>query len=140
MPDTFHTLSLFPDLFTYQLAAVSLLRIFLGASFIVYGYQKLASKRERYRRLFTAFHKESASLLHPFIGIVELVAGIMILVGVYMQAAVLALAFLTFIAADLKSRRPKALPRDLAVYLSLFIISLSLLFLGPGVFAIDLPL
>lgn len=140
MLDTFRTLSLFPELFTYELAGVALLRIFLGASFIVYGYNKLIHKRKYYQRLFSMFNKKTANILPSFIGAIELIGGVLLVVGLYTQAVASLFALLAIIASDLKSRNPKTLPYNEAVYLSLFVISLSLLFLGPGIFAFDYPL
>lgn len=140
MIDSFRVLSLFPDLFTYELLAVTLLRVFLGLTFVYYGVLKLFSRRASYRARFLKLCPRVGAHLHSTIGIIEIIAGLMLFVGLYTQAAAIVFAALNFIAADLKLRHPKILPNPSLLYVSLAIISLSLLFLGPGIFAIDLPL
>ena len=119
-------LSLFPDLFTYSFFAPLLLRLVLGLSFIYFGYHLL---------------RQALGVGYKIIGLMELIAGAMILVGVWTQAAVLVLIILMLLNLFgwLKSLLPVTQPA-LAYQLLTLAALLSLLLTGAGAFAFDLPL
>jgi putative oxidoreductase len=74
------------------------------------------------------------------LGIIEIVGGVMLLVGFYTQVAALVLAVLTLCEAYIEYKDPAILKRNLVFYVMLFAITLSLLFSGAGAYAFDLPL
>ena len=72
---------------------------------------------------------------------VDGIAGALLVVGLYTQGAVLVTGALMLVATFIKWRKPSALPRNtIEFYIILAVASFALLFLGPGAFAIDLPL
>jgi len=64
----------------------------------------------------------------------------MLFIGIYTQIVSIALSVLMAGAILIKTKNPISLKNDLGYYILLFITTLSLLFLGAGLFAFDLPL
>lgn len=108
-------LSLFPQLLDYQFYGPLLLRIALGVIFLIHGYPKIFEARLR------------------LAGLLEFIAGVLLIIGLFTQAAALVLAVELFIII-VWFRRGQELD------FVLLIMALTLLVLGPGAWAIDLPL
>ncbi len=136
-----HTLSLFPSLLTYQIIGIFILRVTLGLTFLRLWYVGI-----RYNKVeqLESFHKmglRPANFFTALVSLVKGVGGILLLFGFYTQGAALATGILMSIAVAIKLYKPELLPRhNLGFCLLLALLSFSLLFLGAGAFAIDLPL
>ncbi len=130
----------FPDLLVYSLLAPFILRIVAGVIFIDLGV--LAFKKEKFGWINTlsVLRIPNPKVALKVLGAVEVVAGIMLLVGLYTQVAALVLALLTFAETYVEYREPAILKRTLIFYILLLAITLSLLLSGAGAFAIDIPL
>ena len=130
----------FPELLTYSLLAPLLLRVLLGLIFIDLGVLKLRSEKERWVAICETLHMRPADLFVHLYAFLQIVGGVLLVVGLWTQVA--ALMFVIFTGAELyiEWRAKEILKRDLVFYLLLFIISLSLLFTGAGAFAFDIPL
>lgn len=119
-------LSVFPELLNYSLAGVFILRLALGLLFIKYGIVKIFLKKSGWWKT---------------IGAVELVCGVLLAVGLFTQPAALLVSVLMFGAIAIKIKtKNEVLKSPYDFYLLLIVVSLSLLFLGPGIFSFDLPL
>lgn len=118
-------LSLFPDFFTYSLIAPFLLRLTLAAVFLYWAYGKIKSR-------------ENAKV--ATLGLLEAVVGILLVVGLFTQMAALVAALILVVKLIGKIHTKSLFTSGVNYYFILFIISFSLLFLGPGAFAFDLPL
>lgn len=118
-------LSLFPSLLSYEPIAPFLLRVTLGAVLLVWSYKRIRNRQDAKTTMF---------------GIVEGIAGILILIGLWMQLGALIAAVIFLIKLVHKLREKALFTSGVNYYFILFIISLSLLFLGPGDFSFDLPL
>lgn len=116
-----HPLSLFPDLFTFQLLAPFLLRLVAGYMIILFGW-------ERYHKKFR------------WTSLIYLVTGILLLLGLYTQAA--AIAGILLVKFDFWTDRTEFKITRIYVNTAMLVsvILLSLLFTGPGLFGFDLPL
>jgi uncharacterized membrane protein YphA (DoxX/SURF4 family) len=125
-------LSAFPQLFNYSLLAIALLRIVFGFWFVMYGYTTLFNANSQGKKDLLTFEKTIASL--------ALLAGFLTLIGLFTQIAILVGLFTLFLKwyMDVQS---KTITREIFTFgFYIAIIGLALLFLGPGAFAIDLPL
>jgi uncharacterized membrane protein YphA (DoxX/SURF4 family) len=109
-------LSVFPDLFTYERVAQVLLRLVLGAVFILYGYRKISK------------HKNG---LIKSAGFVELIAGAFVFVGFVTQIAAIVIV-VDRIVSILRNGANEN--KFLAIAAAV-----SLILREPGFFAIDLP-
>jgi hypothetical protein len=90
--------SLFPELFTFSILAIALLRITAGTFFILLAKRHLHAARaeQRHRRTGIVF------------ALSELVTGILLFVGLFTQAAALAAMALMAFALSLKKQRMSA--------------------------------
>ena len=125
-------LSAFPQLFNYSLLAITLLRIVFGLWFIAYGYSTLFNTNSQGKKSLSQFEKITPSL--------ALLVGFFTLIGLFTQIVILVGLFVLFLKwyTDVKS---KTLTREIFTFgFYIAIIGLALLFLGPGAFAVDLPL
>jgi uncharacterized membrane protein YphA (DoxX/SURF4 family) len=121
-------LSVWPELFTFELIAISVLRVVVGYFFLLLGSKLLyaACVAKGGSRLLRA-----GSMLYS---VAQIVVGGLLVAGFYTQPAALVGMLLTLVPLQHHSTCERY------IQFLLFTISLSLLFLGPGVFAFDLPL
>lgn len=134
-------LSLFPSLFDYSLLAITVLRVSLGLIFVWFAYVKIFREQIDRIAFFEKINLRPAIFFYSLVTGLELIAGVLLVIGLYAQAAALVAGVLMTIATLLKWRKSDALPRNtIEFYFLLAIVSFSLLFLGPGVLAFDLPL
>jgi uncharacterized membrane protein YphA (DoxX/SURF4 family) len=125
-------LSAFPQLFNYSLLAISLLRIVFGIWFLVYGYSTLFKSNSQGKKGLTVYEKIIASI--------TLLVGFFTIIGLFTQIAILVGLFVLLLKWYLDVKL-NTLNREIFTFgLYIAIIGLSLLFLGPGAFALDLPL
>ncbi len=113
-------LSLFPQLFSYQEWAPFILRLSAGFIAIGFGYPKLLKPREYFNFI---------------IGLVEFCAGILLIAGFLTQIA----AGLIILAMIYEIIRP-GLEKNYKLKILLIVSLVAIMFLGPGLFSIDLPL
>ncbi|MBI2047649.1 MAG: hypothetical protein HYT27_00770 [Parcubacteria group bacterium] len=114
--------SLFPDLLSFALVAPFIIRLCLGFYFLLYGLRLFKNSPN----ITLGIHKGH------ILGMLAFVGSILVLVGLFTQAAAILLALLSLYR--IKRSQNKIL------YALLFGMALSLLFSGAGLFAFDLPL
>jgi len=126
-------MSLFPALFSFTLPVIFILRITVGIFFLMFGMRLLQAARVAYA------HGVFVGIVGYLYGLTKLTVGLLLLMGAYTQlAAILGmfLAILTFLQES--STRTNSSAQQ--VQILLFVICLSLLFLGPGMLSFDIPL
>lgn len=121
-------LSLFPSLFDYSAVAIGVLRAVVAVVFIIEGYKKLPKKGA------------VTTLCQKIMPIIELAGGIFLLAGLFTQAAAIILATVSIKKAHIEHKKESDEDQRVSFSVLLFIISLSFLFLGPGLWSIDYPL
>ena len=133
-------LNLFPELLMYSTLGPLILRLLLGIVLIDLGVLKLKGEKERWLGSFEALGLNPAGLLLPIYALLQVVGGLLLIMGLWTQVA--ALAFVIFGALELfvEWRAKEILKRDVIFYLFVFVISLSLLVMGAGNYALDIPL
>lgn len=118
--------SVFPSLFAFQLLVPFLLRITLSLVIFYWTISKLKNRKlDTKTKIFN---------------LIELAAGISILLGAWMQVGALVIMFILTIRLYSKFQNKELFSNGINYYFILFIIALSLLLTGPGVFAFDFPL
>ncbi|MEK7568888.1 MAG: DoxX family protein [Patescibacteria group bacterium] len=136
-----NTVSLFPSLLDYQMLGVFLLRVTLGLIFVYFWYEKITHQRTERIHFFEKLGMKPAVLYFALTAYTEGIAGTLLVVGLWTQGAAIATGTLMLLASILKFFKPNALPRNtIEFYIILSVVSFSLLFLGAGAFAFDLPL
>lgn len=118
--------SVFPELFNYSQLAPFILRIALALVLAQTAFLtgvKSPDKREK------------------IIGIIKILSAFFILIGMLTQAAAMIIAILMlFRAVDAKIKKIVIAPERKLLDSLIFVISVSLILFGPGLFSIDLPL
>lgn len=132
-------LSIFPDLLTYNLLGITIIRVVLGLMAMYLGL-KLLKKRQALIDYITLIKMPFAKIAPWLIFVTLELAGIFMLVGLYTQVAAIVLAFLFLKVLFIDTVTNKSVGYNNIVYLAFIFISLSFLFLGAGAFAFDLPL
>ncbi|MEX2013558.1 MAG: DoxX family protein [Parcubacteria group bacterium] len=133
-------LNLFPDLLMYSLAGPFVLRVLLGLIFIDLGFLKFRSEKNRWLTSFETLGLRPADLFLSLYALLQIIGGLLLLVGLWTQVAALAFAIFTGIELYIEWQAREILKRDMVFYLLIFVISLSLLLTGAGAYAIDIPL
>ncbi len=130
----------FPDLLTYSFFAPTILRLVAGLVFINLGRALFKGEKNRWMISLNTLRIPRPKIAVKVFGLIEIVGGVMLVLGFYTQVAALVLALLTFSEAYVEYKDPAILKRNFPFYLILFAITLSLLLSGAGAFAFDLPL
>ncbi len=131
----------FPDLLTYSLIGPFFLRVTIGFILANLGYLKLTRERDSWETIFKLIglnkQKEFGTVI---VGTIEIIGGVALIVGFYTQIAALVFVILNGIEMFIEYHEETLMKRDMAFYLLIFVIALSLLFTGAGFLAFDLPL
>jgi len=134
------TLSIFPDLLTFWLLAPFILRVIVGLIFIYFGISKIWKEQERRISFFEKIGFGAGVAFFWLVSTLEIIGGVLLILGLFTQLAALTLSFVILGAIYSKIRRPDLLENTLEFFILLLAVLLSLIFLGPGFWAIDLPL
>jgi putative oxidoreductase len=126
----------------FRQIAPLVLRIVLGAVFIVHGYPKLFKTYTQTVQFFESIGIKPAKVWVFVVGAVEFFGGILLIIGLFTQAVAFLIAVnmvvATFWFKIYKSKKKFADGYEFD--LILLAIALALIFLGAGAFALDLPL
>ena len=129
----------FPDLLSLIFFAPFLLRVGLGTLLFLFGFIRLSGRRHVYLKRFRERWPESGEVLLFSLGGVEIVVGLLFIVGFYTQiAALISMAMALMLLFTRNTRMVSG--NNKPMYFLIFIVSLSLLISGAGAFAFDIPL
>ena len=117
-----------------------ILRLVIGLIFIDLGILKFRAEKTRWLASFETLGIRPADLFVPVYASLQILGGILLILGLWTQAAALVFVIFTGIELYVEMNAKEVLKRDLVFYLLFFVISLSLLLTGAGSFAIDIPL
>lgn len=126
-------LSIFPALFDFSLVGVLLLRVTVGAFFLLFGFRLIHATR------LVSEKGVGIYIVGYMYGTLKLTVGILLLIGIYTQVGALLGALLSVITF-LQNGTSHSSIAGKQVQLLLAVICLALAFLGPGIWAIDFPL
>jgi len=130
----------FPELLTYSLLAPFILRLMVGVIFINLGMLAFKGEKERWQISLNTLNIPNPKLAVKIFGGLEVIGGVMFILGFYTQIAALILGLLVFAEAYVEYKDPAILKRNFVFYSLILAIVVSLLLSGAGAFAIDLPL
>ncbi len=130
----------FPELLSFAQLGPFVLRLVIGLVFLDLGILKFKSERPRWINSFKALHLNPAGFLVALYGLIEVVGGILLMLGAWTQIAALAFVVLVGLEFYVEYKASSVLKRDLTFYLLVLAIALSLLFTGAGAYSLDIPL
>jgi len=133
-------LNTFGDLLTFGLVAPFLLRVIIGLIFIGFGYIKAYGIKKDSVIEIPGCKKENLKIIFGIIALVETIAGILLIIGLYTQISAIIIALLSLGAIILKYKHRSAIKNSFLFYILVFTIAISLIFSGAGFWAFDLPL
>ena len=135
------TLSLFPQLLDFQMLGIFALRVTLGFIFVYFWYEKITKPHSEKIEFFEKLKLHPAKLYFIIVSYTEGILGVLLVFGLYTQGVAIVAGAMMLLASIIKWRKSVLLPQGtVAFYIVLSVFSFSLLFLGAGAFAIDLPL
>ena len=124
----------------YTLFGPFILRLVLGLIFLDLGFLKFRSEKQRWIASFETLGLRPADLFVPLYGLLQIIGGVLLLIGLWTQVAALVFAIFTGIELYVEWQAREILKRDMVFYVLILAISLSLLLTGAGAYAIDIPL
>lgn len=125
--------SLFPELFTWGFFVPTMFRVLLAAYFVSCGIRFFKD------RAGTA-HDKNERYAYQILGFLLLVLAGFLAFGYLVQAAAAVAVSLGIISLWIRKKNPQDAPQTRAFYIFATAMALSLIVLGPGAFAIDIPL
>lgn len=130
----------FPELLFLKTLAPTLLRLGAGAFFLVLGYSKFGQGRHAFIDYFNSISIRPAGTFVKSLGFAELVIGACLILGLFTQIGAIIGSIIAFVSLIVSTREPQLKMRTYAEYGLLFIITISLIFSGAGLWGLDLPL
>ncbi|HEY4512722.1 MAG TPA: DoxX family protein [Candidatus Paceibacterota bacterium] len=130
----------FPYLLSWGLLSPFILRFVAGAYFVSFGYKGLTSEWWNRFDFFDRNGLRPVSLFATGTAIIDLTAGILLMMGFATQIVSIAFAIVCLTAIFVKNHGESFPPRDIHIYIILFFIFVSLIISGAGFYAMDLPL
>jgi uncharacterized membrane protein YphA (DoxX/SURF4 family) len=132
-------LNIFPDLLSFALLAPFILRLTVGITFMYISFFVIYNNRINFFEYYKKHHYPLPIVLTWFFGILNLIVGLFLVVGFLTQVVVL-IAIYLLVSLYLCDQEIKTFEFQKSFYILLGIVCLSLLFLGAGAFAVDIPL
>lgn len=131
-------LSIFPQFLFLYLLGIFIIRITVGLTCLYLSYQFLFPKRKILIKKINEKKTPLSSIYIWTFGITFILASLFMTVGFVTQVTSLVLSYLllNLIFVD----KEKVLGQTKLFYIMISVISLSFLFLGAGLFAVDLPI
>lgn len=133
-------LNYFPTLLSYNMAVPTVFRFIIGCLFIYFAYSNLTTNRESKISLFEKYNFSAGQLWLWVLVSIETLCGLTLLAGMFTQISSIVSSVLLLAGLVLKQKHPESLPWSKGFLFLLLIITASLLFIGPGLYSIDLPL
>lgn len=127
-------LNVWPELFTYEILAKTLLRVAVALFFLTHGVRTLSLWG------IGAFFKRFGAWgvwVARFATALQVAVGALLLVGAWTQIAALIGALLSLKLSVVARRFPTVAPHERTTYYLVAVVCVALLFLGAGAFAID---
>lgn len=130
----------FPYLLSFSLVSPFILRMVAGAYFVMFGYKGLTTEWWERFDFFDRNRIRPTALFATGTATIDLLAGIMLIMGFATQIVAIALAIVCITAVLVKRQGEEFPSRSSHIYIILFFILVSLFISGAGFYAIDLPL
>lgn len=132
-------LSVFPILLSYSFGVSLVFRVAIGAIFLFSGYKNLSEKKSNSSVVAIEFKNVTKEWLWA-ITITEVLGALLLIAGLFTQIASIALSIIILASIIRTHKKTEAFSSEQSFLILLLLITLSLLFLGPGFYSFDLPI
>lgn len=129
-------LNFFPELLNWSFFAPFVLRVVLGVVILI-------ASRDLWKKGVSGhphLHKNESRAAYGIMTGLLIVVGILLIIGLYVQIVAAISVSLSVIALYLKNKHSSDAPESVLFYILAGTVALSLLVLGAGAYAIDIPL
>ena len=133
-------LSLFPQFLSYDLYGSFLVRVTVALVLLYIGIMTNSVKKPSYEVKMRVRDYSFPRFIPIIFGTAEIITGVFLLVGFLTQLMVLIAIYIFINLFFIEKYAARVFDFKNIFYVAMVVISLSLLFLGPGAFAVDLPL
>ncbi len=131
-------LATFPHLFDYLLIAPTLLRIIVGIILLSFAY-KMYMRKEWGQKTISRIGVAPVFFFWVLFIFAGLLGGLFLIVGLFTQIVSLALALFYGAAFFISLREPEVFENRPEFFILMAVVCLSLVFLYPGLWTIDIP-
>ncbi|MCR4311529.1 MAG: DoxX family protein [Candidatus Taylorbacteria bacterium] len=114
-------------------------RLVVGLTFVYFARTNLTSQKVSKMALLEHSNFTSSRVWLYVLVLIEFVSGLALIIGIGTQIASLVVSVLLLIGVGVKKKNAEALPYSSGFLTLLLLVTTSLLFLGPGFYAIDFP-
>ena len=132
--------SVFPYVLSFWMYVPLLLRVVVGMYFFRFGWKGLKEEFESKVEFFNIIWGKPAKIFAYIICVLEMIGGILLFIGLFVQPTVLILAIISLTTIAVSLHDKSLIKRDINTYILLTVILVSLFVLGAGYHAIDLPI
>jgi uncharacterized membrane protein YphA (DoxX/SURF4 family) len=131
-------LSVFPEFLNYSLLGIFLIRAVVGISIFILSIN-VFKNRTKISKVISKKGYAFSNFFITSISVTGLLSGLFLMAGILTQISALVIAYilLNLLLIDPKG---ELLKQSKTFYISMIVICISFLFLGPGFFGIDIPL
>lgn len=129
----------FPELLDLSLYAPLFLRAGLGLTLFFTSFDQLVDKKSIATNRFISIWPKHGTKFLWIVGVSEIIIGLSFVAGFLVQYFAILSAVVSFVAI-FSNKFHRATHRHMTFYVLTFVISLSLMVSGAGLYALDLPL
>lgn len=130
----------FPSVLAWGMLAPFLIRLVVGLYFVEFGFSKLKEDRIKKASFFESIGLKPGSFFVSLVGLVEFVAGLALIAGIYTQIFALITGLISIVAFLLSRKYTNQFANPSSVFFLLFVMSITLFLTGAGFYAFDAPL
>lgn len=130
----------FPELLNYQFFIPTLLRLTLGIFIILFGFKKIKGDQEHLTTFFESLSLKPGSLYIKTLAFAEMILGGLLILGLLTQIAAIIVAIILLVSLIIAYRNTEVQIEKSSIYVLLLVLAVSIMILGAGYMAVDLPL
>lgn len=133
-------LSVFPEFLSYGLLGVFIIRCTIGLLMFYTGLMTVGPKKALYSSKIKSKKYPFPKAMPWALGLLEIITGIFLIIGFLTQIMIFVVIYIMINLIIFEKNIGRIFDYPNVYYILIILVSFSLLFLGPGFWAIDLPL
>jgi len=133
-------LSIFPELLPYSFIGIAIVRITIGLVLFYIGLMTLGVKKTSYENEMKMKDFPFSKVVPLSFGIAEITIGLFLIVGFLTQLMILLAVYIFLNLIFIEKFVGRVFDYPNIFYIALILMSISILFLGPGAYSVDLPI